>query len=154
VFIGFLPPDFSQFSGLQSGVFFQNPERIAALDGPVLGGVTGQNNSAVLFFGKIGHPRQRANAQKSGLINPNHLAANLCLQLLILQQRLDRFGIGKSGIRPQHATGRFCRRCRFALCNSAQIHAPEDMRKARYPFARPKAIPRTCNLQLPAKMPY
>ncbi len=94
--VGFLPPDFRQFSGLQAGVLFQKPERIAPFNGAMLRGVTGKNDAAVFLFGQIRHPRQRANAQKPGLINPNHLPANLRLQFWILQQCLDRFGIGKS----------------------------------------------------------
>jgi hypothetical protein len=58
---------------------------LAALDGAMLRRIAGQNNPAVLFFSETGHARQRANAQKSGLINPNHLPANLRLQFFILQ---------------------------------------------------------------------
>ena len=108
--IGLLPPDFFQFSGGQTGVFFQEAKRVAPFNGAMLRRVTGQDNPAISLFGQIRHARQRADAQKPGLINPNHLTANLRLQFGILQQCLDRFRIGKPGIRPQHPARRFRRR--------------------------------------------
>jgi hypothetical protein len=77
--VSLLPPDLRQFSRLQIGVLFQKPERIATFNGTVLGSITGKDNPAVLLLGQISHPRQCANAQKPGLINPYHLPANLRL---------------------------------------------------------------------------
>jgi hypothetical protein len=108
--ISLLPPDFFQFGGGQAGVFFQEAERVAPFDGAMLGGVPRKDNPAVLFFGQISHPRQCADTQKPGLINPNHLPANLRLQFFILQQCLDRFRVGKPRIQPKNAPRGFRRR--------------------------------------------
>jgi hypothetical protein len=45
VSLSLLPPDFGQFRRLETGVIFQNPQGIAALDGPMLGGVAGENDA-------------------------------------------------------------------------------------------------------------
>ena len=77
--VGFLTPDFSQFGGLQTGVFFQNAECIATFDGAMLGGVPGKNDAAVFLVGEISHTRQCANAQQTCFINPDNLSPNLLL---------------------------------------------------------------------------
>ncbi len=50
----------------------------------MLSGITRKDNPTVFLFSQISNPRQRANTQKPGLINPNHLAANLRLQFFVL----------------------------------------------------------------------
>ena len=77
--VSFLPPNFFQFGGLKIGVFFQNAERVAALDGAMLRRVAGQDDPAVSLFGEISHPRQRANTHQSRFINPNDLITDLRL---------------------------------------------------------------------------
>ncbi len=75
--VSLLPSDLGQFGRLQPGMLFQQPECVAPFNGPMLGGVTRKDDAAVFLFGEVNYARHRPNTQKPGLINPNHLAANL-----------------------------------------------------------------------------
>ena len=63
-------------------MLFQDPQRIASFDGPVLCRITGEDESAVFPFGKPGQTRKSASPQQPGLINPDHVSTNLVLKLI------------------------------------------------------------------------
>ena len=54
--LSLLPPNFRQFRRFETSVVFQNPQGIAALNGPMLGRVAGENDPAVFPFGKVWPP--------------------------------------------------------------------------------------------------
>jgi hypothetical protein len=62
--------------GLQSGVTFQQPERVASFDGAVLRGVTGENNAAVLFLRQLRDLFELRHGQQPGLINQQNAVAD------------------------------------------------------------------------------
>ena len=95
--------------GLQSGVTFQQPERVAPFDGAMLRGVAGENDAAVLFLRQLRDLFELRRGQQPGLINQQNAVANFILHLAAVQQRGDRGCVLKT-FRPEDAARGFRRR--------------------------------------------
>jgi hypothetical protein len=93
---GPLPLDFLDAGNRQPCVFLKEAKAVAPCNGGVLARIAGEDNPGLLLFGQFEDPGQVTLTEEAGFIDPDHLAADLFLEVLVSQEASDCISAGEA----------------------------------------------------------